>query len=80
MLFRSIDGVRGLKIQYLTNTATNYVDASGVADWATVVSAKLQITLSTLDTGLSTTAASTINASRITRDLTYVVNLRNRVL
>ena len=75
-----IDGVRGLKIQYLTNTATNYVDASGVADWATVVSAKLQITLSTLDTGLSTTAASTINASRITRDLTYVVNLRNRVL
>ena len=75
-----IDGVRGLKIQYLTNAATTYVDASAVTDWASVVSAKLQITLSTLDTGLNTNTAASTNASRVTRDLNYVVNLRNRVL
>ncbi len=78
-----VDGVRGMNIEYLELTAAgglpaNYVNATAVTNWNMVISARIQLTVSTLEQSLTTGPAAG-NASRLTRTLTHVVNLRNRV-
>jgi type IV pilus assembly protein PilW len=82
-----LDGVRDMQLTYLVNGGASYVTAAGVdtsnaalsvADnWDTVVAVAVNLTLSSIDSNL-TTAASTVNTSRLTRNVNFVVNLRNR--
>ena len=55
-----------------------YVNAAGVTSWNMVVSARIILTVSTLEQSLTTGNAAG-NNTRLTRVLTHVVNLRNRV-
>lgn len=66
-----VEGVRDLQIDYLVEGGAGYVAAGGVADWSTVTSARIRLTLTTTDTGREATPT--------VRDLVHVVNLRNRV-
>ena len=78
-----VDGVRGMNIEYLEMTPAGvlpaaYVNAAGVTSWNMVVSARIILTVSTLEQSLTTGNAAG-NNTRLTRVLTHVVNLRNRV-
>jgi len=78
-----VDGVRGMNIEYLEMTPAGtlpaaYVNAAGVTSWNMVVSARITLTVSTLEQSL-TTGNAVGNNTRLTRVLTHVVNLRNRV-
>ncbi|MFV3306619.1 PilW family protein [Pseudomonas sp. NY15181] len=67
------EGIQDLQIKYAVGNVNgavsgDYVDASSISDWSTVVSA--QITL---------TAVSTDNANPMTRTFTSTIGLRNRL-
>lgn len=78
-----VDGVRGMDIEYLVVNAdgslpANYVNAAAVANWNLVIAARISLTISTIEQSLTTGNAAG-NNTRLTRVLTHVVNLRNRV-
>ncbi len=74
------EGVRDLQIQYLTRNAsgdlaTDYVNASSVADWTKVVAVRLTFILESLEN-----VAVGASPSPLTRTWNTVVTLRNRAL
>lgn len=67
------EGVRDMQLTYLVDGGTDYVAAASVADWATVVAARLDLVYEGPDTGAATNAA----AARLTRNVGFTVYLRN---
>lgn len=68
-----IDGVTDMQLQYKTDTAVNYVDASAITDWARVEAIRVTVSLE------GTTAAASVDNGRLQRQFSHVVTLRNRV-
>ena len=68
-----IDGVIDLQLQYLEAGASDYVDASAVADWEQVEAVRAQVTVESTATGIAT------DGGRLQREFSHVVTLRNRV-
>jgi type IV pilus assembly protein PilW len=69
------EGVVDMQIQYLTETATNWVDADAITGWNAapqVIALRFRLTLQTINR-VST------NQTALERELVYVVNLRNRL-
>lgn len=78
-----IEGVENMQILYGEDTdvdgsANIYVDASGVTDWENVVSARITLTVRTLEDNLSEQTAN--GDRRIRRAFTTTVTIRNRVV
>lgn len=71
-----IDGVQDMQIQFMERGAADYVDADAVGDWQAVTAVRLTLTLLGPDEGVTTSANRT---DRLTRQMTHVVALRNRV-
>lgn len=69
------EGIDNMQITYLTNGATDYVDAAAGTNWADVVAARVTLTLSGIETG---TRTDNTNNSRLDRTTTQTVTLRTR--
>jgi len=63
-----LDNVADLQVKYLTSGANNYVDATAVANWESVVAVKMTLTMGTSDK---------VEIAEAMRKSTTVVNLRN---
>jgi type IV pilus assembly protein PilW len=72
-----VAGVTDMQLQYGVNGSDNIVDSTGVADWATVNSVFITLTIDSADRFVTTD--STVNSGRIQRTFTYLITLRNRV-
>lgn len=75
-----VAGVTDMQIRYGMTGSDNIVDATSLttpANWATVNSVILTLTLNTADTRISSDSA--VNNGRIQRTYTYFIALRNRV-
>ena len=70
-----VPDVQDMQIQYLARGATEYVDASAVTDWSTVIATRVSLTLVGPDSGVTTDSDQT---QRLTRTVSHVVNLRNQ--
>lgn len=68
-----VEGVRDMQILYMVGGA--YVAAGSVTDWSQVTGAEITLTIDAPDAGTSTASS----GARLSRTLTHVVNLRNRV-
>lgn len=68
-----VEGVRDMQIRYMVSGA--YVAAGSVTDWSQVTGAEITLTIDAPDAGTSTASS----GARLSRTLTHVVNLRNRV-
>lgn len=68
-----VEGVRDMQILYMVGGV--YVAAGSVTDWSQVTGAEITLTIDAPDAGTSTASSS----ARLSRTLTHVVNLRNRV-
>ncbi|HEY9193748.1 MAG TPA: prepilin-type N-terminal cleavage/methylation domain-containing protein [Methyloversatilis sp.] len=68
-----VEGVRDMQIRYMVSGT--YVTAASVTDWTQVTGAEITLTIDAPDAGTSTASSS----ARLSRTLTHVVNLRNRV-
>lgn len=66
------EGVQNMQLSYLTTGGAAYVNAAAVANWSDVVAIRVVLTLASGDTGVSTSAD-----SRLQRDMTFTLNLRN---
>lgn len=62
-----------MQILYMVGGA--YVAAGSVTDWRQVTGAEITLTIDAPDAGTSTASS----GARLSRTLTHVVNLRNRV-
>lgn len=69
------DGVRDMTLTYLVNGATDYVAASAVSDWSTVISVRMELTFETADVQASVTASAA--SARLRRTVAFTMNLRN---
>lgn len=63
-----LDNVNNLQVKYLTSGANNYVDATAVANWESVVAVKMTVTMDSPDE---------MDVAEAMRKSTTVVNLRN---
>ena len=68
-----VEGVRDMQIRYMVSGT--YVTAGSVTDWSQVTGIEITLTIDAPDAGTSTASSS----ARLSRTLTHVVNLRNRV-
>lgn len=68
-----VEGVRDMQLSYFV--AGQYVTADTVTDWSQVTGVQITLTIDAPDAGTSTASS----GARLTRTLTHVVNLRNRV-
>lgn len=75
-----VAGVTDMQVRYGITGSNTIVDATGLttaADWATVNSVIITLTISSSDTQVSSDSAT--NSGRIQRTYTYFIALRNRV-
>ncbi|MGC4403710.1 prepilin-type N-terminal cleavage/methylation domain-containing protein [Methyloversatilis sp. MC4-4] len=70
-----VEGVRGMQLRYMYDREDAYRDADTVADWRLVTGVEIQLTIESPESGTTTSTTQ----PRLTRTLTHVVNLRNRV-
>ncbi|MBT9517313.1 MAG: PilW family protein [Methyloversatilis discipulorum] len=75
-----VEGVRDMQMRYMYDSDNLYRFASGtgtekVEDWRLVTGIEIQLTIESPEAGTTTDAS----RPRLTRTLTHVVNLRNRV-
>lgn len=75
MVEEVVEGVRDMQLSYMYDREDEYKLAGAVADWRLVTGVEIQLTIESPEAG--TTADAT--QPRLTRTLTHVVNLRNRV-
>jgi type IV pilus assembly protein PilW len=83
-----LDGVRDMQLTYLVNGGAGYLTAAGVGtanaalsvadNWDTVLAVAVNLQLTSIDASLTAAQAATLNASRLVRNVNFVVNLRNR--
>jgi len=67
--------IQDLQLQYLTTVAgADYVDASAVADWDTVIGMRVTLTLASAENNVSTAPG-----GRIQRPLAFTLSVRNRM-
>ncbi len=66
-------GVTSLDIQYLVADAADYVDATAVVDWGSVIAVRLQITVESESENANT------NGGALTRNFEHIVAVRSRV-
>ena len=72
------DGVRDLQLSYLADGASDYAAASAISDWSHVTAVRLNLTFEGPDAMVATTAGAASSASRrLTRNVSYTLNLRN---
>lgn len=71
-----IDGVQDMQLQFMERGSANYVNANMVGDWRAVTAIRLTLALLGPDEGVTTSAD---RSDRLTRQMTHVVALRNRV-
>ncbi|MFZ5454867.1 MAG: prepilin-type N-terminal cleavage/methylation domain-containing protein [Pseudomonadota bacterium] len=70
-----VEGVRGMQLRYMYDREDAYRNADTVADWRLVTGVEIQLTIESPESGTTTSTTQ----PRLTRTLTHVVNLRNRV-
>lgn len=70
-----VEGVRDMQLRYMYDREDAYRDAGAVADWRLVTGVEIELTIESPETGTTTSTTQ----PRLTRTLTHVVNLRNRV-
>lgn len=70
-----VEGVRDMQLRYMYDREDEYKVASAVTDWRLVTGVEIQLTIESPESGTTTDATQ----PRLTRTLTHVVNLRNRV-
>lgn len=78
MVEEVVEGVRNMQLRYMYDRDDSYRLASGpnkVDDWRLVTGVEIQLTIESPEAGTTTDATQ----PRLTRTLTHVVNLRNRV-
>lgn len=69
------EGVDNLQLSYLESGGASYVNATTVTNWSNVVALRVTLTLLSAETGASTRAD-----TRLQRDVSFTLNLRNRQL
>lgn len=75
MVEEVVEGVRNMQLRYMYDREDEYKLAGAVADWRLVTGVEIQLTIESPEAGTTTDATQ----PRLTRTLTHVVNLRNRV-
>lgn len=70
-----VEGVRNMQLLYMYDRDDEYKLASAVTDWRLVTGVEIQLTIESPESGTTTSTTQ----PRLTRTLTHVVNLRNRV-
>lgn len=75
MVEEVVEGVRDMQLRYMYDREDEYKLAGAVADWRLVTGVEIQLTIESPEAGTTTDATQ----PRLTRTLTHVVNLRNRV-
>ena len=70
-----VEGVRDMQLSYMYDREDEYKLAGAVADWRLVTGVEIRLTIESPEAGTTTDATK----PRLTRTLTHVVNLRNRV-
>lgn len=70
-----VEGVRDMQLRYMYDRDDEYRLAGAVADWRLVTGVEITLTIESPESGTTTSATQ----PRLTRTLTHVVNLRNRV-
>lgn len=74
-----VSGVTDMQLRYKTRTSSTFVSADSLAspgDWATVDAVEVTLTLQSTSQGVSTSSA---NQGRLSRQVSTVVAIRNRV-
>ncbi|MEK7882378.1 PilW family protein [Methyloversatilis sp. NSM2] len=70
-----VEGVRDMQLRYMYDRDDEYRLAGTVADWRLVTGVEITLTIESPESGTTTSTTQ----PRLTRTLTHVVNLRNRV-